>query len=94
MNSSPKIIAGIMGLGVPELLIILLVLCVFAAAIVGLGLAITFRRGKTDGAIATPPEVRKKCPDCAELVLFEARVCKHCGCRFAGEETPKASASI
>jgi hypothetical protein len=25
----------------------------------------------------------KKCPDCAETVLADARVCKHCGYRFA-----------
>jgi ribosomal protein S27E len=25
----------------------------------------------------------KKCPDCAETVLSDARVCKHCGYRFA-----------
>jgi hypothetical protein len=25
----------------------------------------------------------KKCPDCAEAVLADARVCKHCGYRFA-----------
>lgn len=23
-----------------------------------------------------------KCPDCAELILKEAKVCKHCGCRL------------
>lgn len=23
-----------------------------------------------------------KCPDCAELVKREARVCKHCGCKL------------
>lgn len=23
-----------------------------------------------------------KCPDCAELVKAEAKVCKHCGCRL------------
>jgi len=23
-----------------------------------------------------------KCPDCAELVRREARVCKHCGCKL------------
>jgi len=28
----------------------------------------------------------KKCPDCAETVLADARVCKHCGCRFAGSQ--------
>jgi hypothetical protein len=30
---------------------------------------------------APAPEV-KKCPDCAEMVLAEARKCKHCGYRF------------
>ena len=28
------------------------------------------------------PETHVKCPDCAELVLREAKVCKHCGCRL------------
>ena len=28
------------------------------------------------------PDTHVKCPDCAELVLREARVCKHCGCRL------------
>jgi hypothetical protein len=28
-------------------------------------------------------QVPKPCPDCAELVRAEARVCKHCGYRFA-----------
>jgi len=35
---------------------------------------------------ATPPETQattKKCPDCAETILADARVCKHCGYRFA-----------
>jgi uncharacterized protein involved in response to NO len=26
---------------------------------------------------------RKKCPDCAEMVLAEAHVCKHCGYRWS-----------
>jgi len=30
----------------------------------------------------------KKCPDCAELVRADARVCKHCGHRFASEGWP------
>ena len=25
----------------------------------------------------------KKCPDCAETILADAKVCKHCGYRFA-----------
>jgi hypothetical protein len=28
------------------------------------------------------PDTHVKCPDCAELVLREARVCKHCGCKL------------
>lgn len=28
------------------------------------------------------PETHVKCPDCRELVLKEARVCKHCGCKL------------
>lgn len=29
------------------------------------------------------PDTHIKCPDCAELILKDARVCKHCGCRLA-----------
>ncbi|WP_143120027.1 zinc ribbon domain-containing protein [Mycobacterium marinum] len=32
----------------------------------------------------------KKCPDCAETILTEARVCKHCGFRFPGDTTQAA----
>lgn len=28
------------------------------------------------------PETHVKCPDCAELVMKAARVCKHCGCKL------------
>ena len=28
------------------------------------------------------PSTHVKCPDCAELVKREARVCKHCGCKL------------
>ena len=28
------------------------------------------------------PETHSRCPDCKELVLKEARVCKHCGCKL------------
>lgn len=31
---------------------------------------------------APAPQTHVKCPDCAELVLAEARVCKHCGCKL------------
>jgi hypothetical protein len=33
--------------------------------------------------VAWPQPATKRCPDCAETVLAEARVCKHCGYRFA-----------
>lgn len=35
-------------------------------------------------AEATKPnaDTHVKCPDCAELVLKEAKVCKHCGCKL------------
>lgn len=29
---------------------------------------------------APSPETHVKCPDCRELVLRDARKCKHCGC--------------
>lgn len=28
------------------------------------------------------PNTHVKCPDCRELVLREAKVCKHCGCKL------------
>lgn len=28
------------------------------------------------------PDTHVKCPDCRELVLKDARVCKHCGCKL------------
>ena len=43
-----------------------------AAAFIGSVMLLQSRQAKT-----------KKCPDCAETVLADANVCKHCGCRFA-----------
>jgi hypothetical protein len=31
---------------------------------------------------APTPRTHVKCPDCKELVLKEANICKHCGCRL------------
>ena len=28
------------------------------------------------------PDTHERCPDCAELILKEAMVCKHCGKKF------------
>ena len=33
-------------------------------------------------SFAPTPETHVRCPDCQELVLWDARVCKHCGCRL------------
>lgn len=35
-----------------------------------------------DDAATETSETRVKCPDCRELVLHDARVCKHCGCKL------------
>jgi hypothetical protein len=43
-----------------------------AAAFIGSAMLLRSRQAKT-----------KKCPDCAETVLADANVCKHCGYRFA-----------
>lgn len=32
------------------------------------------------------PDTHVKCPDCKELVLKEARKCKHCGCALVPSE--------
>ncbi len=34
-----------------------------------------------DDQPAPSEQTHRKCPDCAELILKEARVCKHCGCK-------------
>jgi hypothetical protein len=36
-----------------------------------------------------PDQHEKKCPDCAEYIKLEARVCKHCGHRFSDEEVER-----
>lgn len=38
-------------------------------------------RGGVKGMSPTP-DTHVKCPDCAELIKREARVCKHCGCKL------------
>ncbi|WP_251980302.1 zinc ribbon domain-containing protein [Salinibacter ruber] len=36
-----------------------------------------------------PDEHEKKCPDCAEYIKLEARVCKHCGHEFSKKEVER-----
>jgi hypothetical protein len=40
-------------------------------------------RRTAEAAPVQPAQVTKQCPDCAETILAEANVCKHCGYRFA-----------
>lgn len=39
---------------------------------------------------APTPQTHVKCPDCAELVRAEARVCKHCGCKLVPQSLATA----
>lgn len=51
--------------------------------VVGLLMRIAGRPAATANVEAIPsPKTHVRCPDCAELVLREARVCKHCGCKL------------
>lgn len=48
-------------------------------------------RAKPAGA--PTPATHVKCPDCAELVLREAKVCKHCGCRLVPQPLEQAASA-
>lgn len=48
---------------------------------------------KTSIELGAPnPETHVKCPDCRELVLRDARVCKHCGAQLVPHEAQAAAA--
>ena len=34
---------------------------------------------------APRPDTHVRCPDCKELILKEAKVCKHCGCKLVSQ---------
>jgi hypothetical protein len=61
-----------------------------AAALIGS--LILFQSAKQRGPDASvapaPRAATKKCPDCAETILANAKVCKHCGFRFAPVAAP------
>jgi len=38
------------------------------------------------GAEKPTPKTHLTCPDCAEFVKREARVCKHCGCKLVPQD--------
>ncbi|MDT5015613.1 MAG: hypothetical protein QOD39_1773, partial [Mycobacterium sp.] len=56
--------------------------------VAGVGVALAIAGSsmlRTDGTSASISKM--KCPDCAETVLADAKVCKHCGFRFATAQT-------
>lgn len=53
-----------------------------AAALIG-SLTLLQSAKPTSDPIAAAKSGTKKCPDCAETILADAKVCKHCGYRFA-----------
>lgn len=66
-----------------------------AVYVAGVGAALAFVGGwvMTRGRRAvtsTPERATKDCPDCAETILAEAQVCKHCGYRFGSPDTAEA----
>jgi hypothetical protein len=40
----------------------------------------------TIAATRITPDTHVKCPDCRELVLKDARKCKHCGCALVPQQ--------
>lgn len=63
----------------------LLLGCVFGIfALIAVALMPKLAPAGTQGAA---PSMYRKCPDCAEEVLREAKVCKHCGCSLTPEPT-------
>ena len=45
-------------------------------------LILGYTKDKTQGRGTPTPDTHVKCPDCRELILKDARICKHCGCRL------------
>jgi len=51
--------------------------------LVGWLIALAWSAGSArDDPAAPSPRTHIKCPDCAELILKDAKVCKHCGCKL------------
>jgi len=57
---------------------ILVIKTIFAGVLCLFGLLYKKKVSKTE----PNPDTHVKCPDCRELVLKEASVCKHCGCKL------------
>lgn len=50
--------------------------------LVGWLVALIWAASGPRGNTGPTPDTHIKCPDCAELIKKEAKVCKHCGCKL------------
>ncbi len=50
--------------------------------LIGWAAALIWAATGRPGTTGPTPDTHVKCPDCAELVKREAKVCKHCGCKL------------
>jgi Na+/H+-dicarboxylate symporter len=51
-------------------------------SVIGWLVALIWAASGQPGETGPTPATHVKCPDCAELVLHQAKVCKHCGCKL------------
>ncbi|WP_333710342.1 double zinc ribbon domain-containing protein [Malikia spinosa] len=62
-------------------------LSVLLSPLIGIIFALVVQSRITQPVDASPtPETHVRCPDCKELIMKDARVCKHCGCKLTGEQ--------
>lgn len=55
-------------------------LSIILSPLIGIIAALVVANGKADDR--PRPSTHIQCPDCKELILKQAVVCKHCGCRL------------
>jgi len=58
------------------------VLSLILSPLIGLIVALVLERIEQPDPNAPTPDTHIKCPDCAELIKREAKVCRHCGCKL------------
>lgn len=58
-------------------------LSIVISPLLGIIILIIVGKARDRGMDRISPSTHVICPDCAEHIRKEARVCKHCGCRLA-----------